>query len=362
MTNQERDRADSALWSPADAGLQPEDRTFPTAPAEGTVDVEVEVIAAEIDDTRADLGQTIDEIGRRLEPGNVAREAGQSVRDATTRKVDHMTSGIQQTVDDVRRGDASGIVDTITRNPIPTAMVAVGLGLLFMNRGAQSSRNGNGWSSGSSYGDRYTYGYGNASPQPWGGRTSSFDPGASLDRASARVSSAADEAGQSVQQLADDAGRRVQEIGDTVGQTAGQVQDQAGWMVRRGTGEARRMFDENPLAVGVVAVAAGAAIGMLVPSTDAEREALGPARDRFVDQAQQQVNQAIDSIDQGSQPVATSSTAVRSTRSGSTSTRSQSSTVGSGGTQTSRGNKSSSGRSSGSQGGSSATNQGGAPD
>ena len=33
--------------------------------------------------------------------------------------------------------------------------------------------------------------------------------------------------------------------------------------------------------------------------TDAERRTLGPARDRFVEQAHQQVNQAIDSLDHG---------------------------------------------------------------
>ena len=52
-----------------------------------------------------------------------------------------MTTGMQETWDDVRRGNASGIVDTITRNPIPAAMVALGVGLLFMNRGAASVSN-----------------------------------------------------------------------------------------------------------------------------------------------------------------------------------------------------------------------------
>jgi hypothetical protein len=380
MTNQEADRDDSALWSPEDVGLPADERAFGAGPATGDVEVEVEVIAAEIDDTRADLGHTIDEIGRRLEPGNVAREAGQSVRDATTRKVDHMTSGIQQTVDDVRRGDASGILDTITRNPIPTAMVAMGLGLLFMNRGAQAPRNGNGWSYASRSDDRGWGGWPDQASRNRGGSSSasgsSFDPGATFDRASSRVSSAVDDAGENVQQLADEAGRRVQDMGDTLGQTATRVGDQAGWRVRRGTSEARRMFDENPLAVGVVAVAAGAAIGMLVPSTDAERQTLGPARDRFVDQAAQQVNQAIDSIDRGA-PTSSpsmSSTMTRSTGSSSMSSRTKtgsasassrsrsSASLGSGGTSTSRGNKASSAASSGSPGGSAATNQAGAPD
>jgi len=300
MTNEEQARADASVW--ADQGFGASDPASDDVliddAGSGDPDIEVEVLVAEIDDTRADLGETIDEIGRRLEPGNVAREAGQSVRDATTRKVDHMTTGIQETFDDVRRGNASGIVGTITSNPVPAAMVAVGLGLLFMNRGAQSSGNGNGnghgWSSG--YGQGYGQGYGGADWQRWPDQGSQGSP---IDRATSRVSSATEDAGETVQQFADQASRKVQGMGDQVTQTASQVGDQAGMAVQHGTSQARRIFEENPLAVGVVAVAAGAAIGMLAPSTEAERRTLGPARDRFVEQAEQQVNQAIDTMDQG---------------------------------------------------------------
>src|SRR3954447_4290404 len=151
MTSQ--DRSDSALWSPGSDLDDPMaiDANDPTAydPIAGADDgdAEVEVIVAQIEETRGDLSETIDEIGRRLEPGNVAREAGETVRTAATRKVDDMTTGIQDTWTDVRRGDASGIVDTIKSNPIPAAMVALGIGMLFMNRGSQSSSRPMRWES-----------------------------------------------------------------------------------------------------------------------------------------------------------------------------------------------------------------------
>ena len=132
MTSQ--DRPNDALWSPASGiddptAFDPNDPTAVDPMMAGADDgeVEVEVIVAQIEETRGDLSETIDEIGRRLEPGNVAREAGETVRTAATRKVDDMTTGIQDTWTDVRRGDASGIVDTIKSNPIPAAMVALGI-------------------------------------------------------------------------------------------------------------------------------------------------------------------------------------------------------------------------------------------
>jgi len=202
MTNQQStDPADSALWSAGDA-----DASLGGTEFADDADVEVEVIAAEIDETRMDLGETIDEIGRRLKPANVAREAGQTVRDATTRKVDNMTTGIQETFGDVRRGDASGIVDTITKNPIPAAMVAVGLGMLFMNRGAQASQHRSPWEQG---------GYGDGGWQRWSGQQQSYGQQSyggqqsTMDRAGSRVSSVAEDAGQTVQQFADQAGQRV---------------------------------------------------------------------------------------------------------------------------------------------------------
>jgi len=375
MTNQERADDRTAVPGDADDG-----------------DVEVEVIVAQIEETRGDLSETIDEIGRRLEPGNVAREAGETVRTAATRKVDDMTSGIQDTWTDVRRGDASGIVDTIKSNPIPTAMVALGVGMLFMSRGSQSPSRPMRWeASNGGYGRSSRYGgydAGYGGDQRWTDQPSAMGSAGSrvssaVDDVGSRVSSAVDDAGTSAQRAVDEAGRRFEDVADNVQSTAWQAQTEAQRAVRQGTSQARRMFDENPLAVGAIALAAGAAIAVLAPSTDAERRALGPTRDRFVDQAERTVTEAIDSVDaataqsgggssgssSGSTSTSGGSSSTRSTgASGSTrttSSRGGSSSLGSGGTNTSRGNKSAPGSRSSSgngQGVSASPNQGGAPD
>jgi len=108
---------------------------FQQAPKDDDPEARVEQLTSEIDDTRGDLTQTIEAIGEKLDPSNIAREATESVKGATLGKVEQMTYGAQETWRDVRTGNTGSIVDTITSNPIPAGMVALGIGMLFMNRG-----------------------------------------------------------------------------------------------------------------------------------------------------------------------------------------------------------------------------------
>jgi hypothetical protein len=48
---------------------------------------------------------------------------------------------------------------------------------------------------------------------------------------------------------------------------------------------------DNPLALGALALAAGVGVGLLLPSTDKEDELLGPARERLVSDARESVRE-----------------------------------------------------------------------
>ena len=57
-----------------------------------------------------------------------------------------------------------------------------------------------------------------------------------------------------------------------------------------------QVLRENPLAVGAVAVAAGTAVGLVLPSTRIESEYMGDASERLVDKAQQVARGALDKV------------------------------------------------------------------
>ncbi|HEX7088272.1 MAG TPA: hypothetical protein VF198_18080 [Vicinamibacterales bacterium] len=60
-----------------------------------------------------------------------------------------------------------------------------------------------------------------------------------------------------------------------------------GHALSRRSGQIGRMMREHPLPFGVAALAAGAAVGLSVPGTEAEKELLGEARERIVERARE---------------------------------------------------------------------------
>lgn len=285
------------------------ERVQDTGPDHGDdPEARVEQLASEIDETREDLTQTIQAIGEKLEPGNLAHEATETVRRATMGKVEQMTYGAQETWHDVRTGNTGSIVDTITSNPVPSAMVALGLGMLLMNRGSSARERGQHRpaTAAAPFSAPAERGRASWEPAEWE-RTSRG--GSPVDRIGATVSDAAEQAGEAVGRATDDAGRAVSRFAGQAGHAVGGAMEgvsstatalphQAGFALEQGTGQVRRFVDENPLGAGVVAMAAGAVLGLVLPATRMERETVGPARDRVVEQAEGTVHQALDRVEE----------------------------------------------------------------
>jgi hypothetical protein len=159
---------------PAAAGEQAASKDDP--------EVRVERLTEEIDQTRDGLTETIQAIGDKLEPGNLAREATDTVVATTRGKVDQMTYGAQETFRDVTTNPGS-IVDTIKANPVPAGMVGLGLAMLFMNRG-QQGQDRRFRSSPAGYRGYQSFDYGSSLPGDHGyRRQSSWEPQAWDQRA-----------------------------------------------------------------------------------------------------------------------------------------------------------------------------------
>jgi len=121
-------------------------------------DQDEQQLRASIEHTRADMSETIDELQERLNPANVkemmkerlvekVQHAKETIMDATLGRVEDMAERMSDTVYETRRG----IVEVVKANPIPSAMVGVGLAWLWMNR-RDAGSNGNGssrWQGGS---------------------------------------------------------------------------------------------------------------------------------------------------------------------------------------------------------------------
>jgi hypothetical protein len=228
---------------------------------------EVAEIRAEIEETRIEMGGTLNELGDRLEPSHLVDQAKENVREATIGRVE-----------DAAKGATDMVMDTIKQNPIPAAMAAAGLALLWAKR-SQGNAGRDGWS-------RTGFGYESRPESSYAG-SQQGGIGATARDAASTVSDAVGTVADGAQQA----------TGEVIGR-AGETAQQVGWKLES-------FMQANPLAVGAIAVGAGALIGSLVPETAKEREVLGDASRQVgtivrdtVDQAATKAEETLDEADE----------------------------------------------------------------
>jgi vacuolar-type H+-ATPase subunit H len=292
------------------------------------------VLQASIEHTRAEMSGTLEAIQERLGPETLKeqavdvvqetaeqvktvattaiREAGEQARDivreattqaksavhdATIGKAEEAVDGATRTV----KGMGATMLETIKQNPLPAAMAGIGLGWLFMKtREAARSERPMQMASTADVG-AYPYGGGYAYDYDYGSNRSDMiddDQGAGVREPAGRLTdqaktTAGEVGGQAketvsgaVDQVTDAAGEMVSQAQAAAGRVAGAVQNRTG-RVAGGTGDRfQRMLEESPLVLGGVALAAGAAVGRVLPTTDPANKLRGPARDDLLQQAQ----------------------------------------------------------------------------
>jgi hypothetical protein len=150
------------------------------------------------------------------------------------------------------------VFETIKRNPIPTAMAGVGLAMLWRNRSQQTN------------GDRLQ-------PNSYPGMPSTSYFSDQRQDLGSKVSGAASKVGDAASTVGDGVGGAVSSIADGAQQATGEVVDRAGATAQQVGWKLDNFMQANPLAMGAIAVGAGAVMGSLIPETDPERELLGDA-------------------------------------------------------------------------------------
>jgi hypothetical protein len=268
-------------------------------------DSETERIKADIEDTRAELGQTLNEIQERLSPEHVMDQVKDTVREATIGKVEKVMERVNDTISNVtepamevmgRAGEklketGSVVTNTVRQNPIPLALIGLGLGMFIVNRVRSADDR---TMRSRTYEPDYEPGYGMSTPQYRGmgrqyGTRSGEYAGASRQYGMSNRST--------LGQMRETANEFAHGTAEKVSHLSHQAKEGA---LRAGRGF-QRMLNENPLAVGATAVAVGAAVGLVLPTTRIEQEYMGEASERMVDKAQQVARDAMDKVKNATQ-------------------------------------------------------------
>ena len=208
-------------------------------------------IRAEIEQTREDLSETVNAIQDRLQPSTLASNAVDSVKDAARERLREIAD--TETVQYVRA------------NPMPTAMIGIGLaGLAWLAFG----RDGH-----------------DTPSRDWRGRRDW------------RVRS-----GYEVERDYQLPGDRMDD--ELLARPRSAVREESRHLVhqtrqtaRRAQNTLRRTWDENPFLIGAAAAVIGALVAASVPATESENRLMGETRDNLVEGVQQVVKDKVQAVE-----------------------------------------------------------------
>ena len=277
-----RSRQPRAEATEIEAAPVPADAVAPVESGEARGPDQPSEIRQNIEETRAQMGGTLGELQERLSPDHVKAQVRESVKEtideakialraATVGKVETMIRDTGNTLSEARQS----LWDTIRENPVPAALSAIGLTWLFLNRGGRRRYVSEGRYKGGFEADDFGRGPGT---------------GEGALRATVR------DAKQRASEMAGSAQQKASELASTASETAERMADRAQVQVRRVEQAVGGWMDENPLAIGAVALAAGTAIGLALPRTEGEDRILGGARDTVVNEAEQLASKAVDTV------------------------------------------------------------------
>lgn len=287
-------------------------------------------IRRDIHRTRAEMDQTVDQLGNRLRPRHLLDE----VLDYFTSSGSNGPISPGQSV----RSTASTVVDRLKEHPMPAVLIGAGIAWLFFEGDAKSRTRLAEWDRGGRRGDignwrnlperggsvvdartgepydEATYARGAQGDPGWQGESANR-PGLSA-KAREKFSAAAGIAGEKATSIgqgvtsaaqsakeglvgaagatrdfasrsAETVGEYAQDVGEKARTYSHQAYDYAGRgysSAKRGVGEA---MEEYPLMSGVAALALGAVAGLLLPATRRENQLMGEYADQVKEKVQE---------------------------------------------------------------------------
>lgn len=219
-----------------------------------------EEIEHEIELTQQRMEQTIEAIRHDLSPGQIVDQAIHWLKEG---RVGGTASGF-----------ADSLSNTIKENPVPVALVGIGLTWLAVSsRGSSRAR--------TSSVDETGFGVAGSLERREG--IEGAEPGG-LESAREKARDIADSAREKTAELKERAATVSHEAGERAREAKSRVQGAAS----RARESSSELWESQPLVVGAIAVGVGALLGALLPSTPRERRALGPTRDELLGKASEE--------------------------------------------------------------------------
>ncbi len=221
-----------------------------------------EELRREVERTRARVAADVDAITNKMSPENMKNQAKESLQragHAAKERVVHTT-----------RAAGRSIVDSARENPVPLMVIGAGIGWLIYNARQNARHHREGWREPGLYED--------------------YEPDTSFDyepSAKEKLAEVRERAGERIAH----AGERMHEMRERAGERLSYARQRAGERLHHAREGAETFMNDNPLATGAIAMALGAGVGMMLPTTQREDRVFGERRDRLVQRGRQAVSE-----------------------------------------------------------------------
>lgn len=259
----------------------------------------------EIRERQARIGNTIQVLKRktaRLAPRHLMEQTMNRMQTNTGGYGDRAQDRYYEPIRNQSHQRSHSVGETMRSNPIPLAMIGIGLGWLALTASGYDRRIAR---SGAMHNVRDR-----ADSAAQYARDTFYSAGSSVREAAShvyeRASDAVDEAGNRVRGLTDharerahdmrrDVGNRVgSHIGNDGGNYGGASHMRASDRLHSATGRFWEMVDDHPMVAGVMGIALGAALGASIPSTRYEDRWVGDYADDATHRAKEMAVEAMD--------------------------------------------------------------------
>lgn len=279
-------------------------------------------IRANIEETRSEMTETINAIEEKLSISHISEQvkaevseyvgetiqtAKDTIYDATIARAGDIMKYVNKEVIEFGESDTA---KTLSSNPVALGLIGLGLGILFL--GSKKKKH-------TKHRHQENYDY-DIDERDYNRTFSSKSGKSSFSSAQSKVSDAAGKVGDTVSGAAgafsDTVSNAAGAVGETLSSAAGAVSEtfgdvrkkaykqagRAGATAQDFAGTAQDQYEEymekNPLAVGAVALALGAAVGFAFPSTQIEGKYMGEARNNLLQKAEETARDAVGKVQQ----------------------------------------------------------------
>ncbi len=245
---------------------------------------EAEQIKSQIEETRSHMGETIGAIQDRLSFSNISEQVTEHVNNAVESAKDAVYDATIGKAASIMKNignefSNSSIVKTAAKNPFPFILMGLGAGLLAYQTYAGSKKPN----------------YKNLASRSGGSERPDFVP---PESAAGKVSALTGSVSSAAGNVYDKVSTAVDGAYTSAGSVVGKAYSKVGDLTATASDQYDYYVEQNPLAVGAVALALGAAVGFAIPASSFESRVMGPAREQLMGKAQDTASSLIDKTKQ----------------------------------------------------------------